>query len=192
MADSHAADSPPSDSVPSDAPVRLTPTSFIVLGLVSRAGEATPYDLKQGVAASVGNFWSLPHAQLYAEPARLARAGLLEEEREAGGRRRKTYRITDAGRAALGAWLAEPTGTSTELRDPGLLKLFFGAEREPLARAQLEAHQAKLTEYEELMEALGSTLDEGARLSLTSGIGHEREWVRFWSRIAEGELRVNR
>jgi hypothetical protein len=83
--------------------------------------------------------------------------------------------------------LAEPTGTSTELRDPGLLKLFFGADRELLARAQLEAHQAKLTEYEQLMESLGSTLDEGPRLSLTSGIGHEREWVRFWSRIAEGD-----
>jgi DNA-binding PadR family transcriptional regulator len=150
------------------------------------AGQATPYALKQGVAASVGNFWSLPHAQLYAEPARLARAGLLDEDVEATGRRRKTYRITEAGRAALDTWLAEPTGTSTELRDPGLLKLFFGAERRPLARAQLDAHRAKLTEYEELMDALGSTLGVGPRLSLASGIGHEREWVRFWSEVAEG------
>jgi DNA-binding PadR family transcriptional regulator len=166
---------------------RLTPTSFIVLGLVAAAGEATPYALKQGVAASVGNFWSLPHAQLYAEPARLARAGLLDVEVESSGRRRKTYRITEAGRAALRQWLAEPTGTTTELRDPGLLKLFFGADRASLARAQLEAHAAKLAEYEALMDALPASVPAGPRLALESGIGHEREWVRFWARIADAE-----
>src|SRR6201999_4095958 len=54
--------------------IRLTPTSYIVLGLIDAAGEATPYDLKQTVGLSLGNFWSLPHAQLYAEPERLAGA----------------------------------------------------------------------------------------------------------------------
>ena len=64
--------------------IRLTPTSYIVLGLIDAAGEATPYDLKQTVGLSLGNFWSLPHAQLYAEPERLAVAGLLSERRESG------------------------------------------------------------------------------------------------------------
>ena len=45
-------------------------------GLVGQAGEATPYDLKQIVAATIGNFFSIPHSQLYAEPERLAKAGL--------------------------------------------------------------------------------------------------------------------
>jgi hypothetical protein len=75
-------------------------------------------------------------------------------------------------------------GTFTELRDPGLLKLFFGADPGPLADAQLEAHTAKLAEYEELMRVVGPTLADGPRLALQSGIGHEREWVRFWSEIA--------
>jgi PadR family transcriptional regulator, regulatory protein AphA len=69
--------------------IRLTPASYIVLGLLNQAGEATPYDLKRMVAASIGNFWSLQHAQLYTEPERLAAAGLLTEKREEGGRRRK-------------------------------------------------------------------------------------------------------
>ena len=45
------------------------------------------YDLKRFVQLSVGHFWPFPHTQLYAEPARLAEAGLLEETREetAGG-----------------------------------------------------------------------------------------------------------
>jgi hypothetical protein len=54
--------------------IELTTTSYIVLGLLSFSGPATPYDLKQMVAATVGHFWSLPHSQLYSEPTRLARA----------------------------------------------------------------------------------------------------------------------
>ena len=55
--------------------IQLTQTSYVVLGLVARAGEATPYDLKQIVAATIGGFFSIPHSQLYAEPERLAGAG---------------------------------------------------------------------------------------------------------------------
>ena len=57
--------------------IELTPTSHIVLGLLSMAVQATPYDLKQMAARTVGEFWTLPHSQLYSEPARLARAGYL-------------------------------------------------------------------------------------------------------------------
>jgi PadR family transcriptional regulator, regulatory protein AphA len=37
--------------------ISLTPTSYIVLGLVNAAGEATPYALKQMAAATIGNFF---------------------------------------------------------------------------------------------------------------------------------------
>jgi DNA-binding PadR family transcriptional regulator len=166
--------------------VRLTPTSYIVLGLLSWAGEATPYDLKALVARSVGEFWSLQHAQLYTEPERLAEAGLLVEKREEGGRRRKRYSLTDAGRDALARWLASPTSDWTELRDPGLLQLFFGADPAELAAAQLGTHRAKLAEYEEIQRApeLGDL--RGPRLALEAGIAHEREWIRFWEGLAGG------
>ena len=95
--------------------IRLTPTSYIVLGLLDRAGEATPYALKRMVAAGVGNFWSLQHAQLYTETARLTAAGYLEEEREETGRRRRRYRLSRAGRKALAGWVATPTREFTEL-----------------------------------------------------------------------------
>ena len=164
---------------------RLTPTSYIVLGLVELSGEATPYQLKQASAGSVGNFWSTPHAQFYTEPERLARAGLLSEEREEGGRRRRLYRLTPKGRAALEAWRSEPTAERAELRDPGLLKLFFGADPRPLARAQLEAHREKLAEYEWIREQDGKG-PEGPAATLEAGIAHEREWVRYWRRLAGG------
>lgn len=164
--------------------IRLTPTSYIVLGLLSWAGEATPYDLKRLVAASVGNFWSLQHAQLYTEPERLAKAGLVSERREEGGRRRRRYSLTAAGRDALRDWLGAPTSELTELRDPGLLQLFFGADPERLAAAQLETHRAKLAEYEALHAGPATRDLRGPRLALEAGIAHEREWIRFWERVA--------
>jgi DNA-binding PadR family transcriptional regulator len=166
---------------------RLTPTSYIVLGLLDAVGEATPYDLKQLLAASVGNFWTVQHSALYAEPERLAADGYATERREEGGRRRRRYRITAKGRRALREWAAEPTADFTELRDPGLLKLFFGADPRRLAAPQLEAHRTKLAEYEALhasMNAGGGP--SGPRLALEAGIAHEREWVRYWRRLAEG------
>jgi DNA-binding PadR family transcriptional regulator len=163
--------------------IRLTPTSCIVLGLIERAGEATPYELKQLVAAGIGNFWSLQHAQLYTEPERLARAGYLDEARERGGRRRKRYTLTPAGRAALRAWVSEPTGALPELRDVALLKLFFDAEPGPLAEAQLAAHRQKLREYEELARQAGDDPPPGPYATLQAGIAHEREWVRYWTRL---------
>jgi PadR family transcriptional regulator, regulatory protein AphA len=168
------------------ADTRLTPTSYIVLGLLDALGEATPYDLKQLLAASVGNFWTVQHSALYAEPERLAEGGYVSERREEGGRRRRRYRITAKGRRALREWASEPTAEFPELRDPGLLKLFFGADPKRLALPQLEAHRAKLAEYEGLHAAMKpGDGPAGPRLALEAGIAHEREWVRYWQRLAE-------
>jgi PadR family transcriptional regulator, regulatory protein AphA len=166
---------------------RLSPISYIVLGFVDWAGEATPYALKQMVARSVGNFWTLQHAQLYTEPARLARAGYLTEEREQGGRRRKRYTITGKGRGALAEWRAEPTEAIPELRAPALLKLFFGADPAALAPVQVEAHRRKLAEYEDLRASLPDSIPAGPRLALDAGIAAERQQIEWWERVSRGE-----
>jgi PadR family transcriptional regulator AphA len=168
--------------------ISLTPTSYIVLGLVSQAGEATPYSLKQMASATIGNFFSIPHSQLYAEPDRLAGAGFLTVRQEQGGRRRKHYSMTAKGRKALAAWLESPTEEMYELRDPGLLKLAFGSDAKALAQAQLPAHEERLRRFQEIqgvLEASGAPVEQ--RLVVESGIGHEREYVRFWKRVAGGQ-----
>jgi DNA-binding PadR family transcriptional regulator len=168
--------------------ISLTPTSYIVLGLVNQAGEATPYALKQMVAATVGNFFSIPHSQIYAEPERLAGAGYLHVRREPDGRRRKHYSVTAKGRRALAEWLDAPTEELYELRDPGLLKLAFGSDPKALAKAQLPVHEQRLESFQEIrriLEASGAPREQ--RLVVESGIGHEREYVRFWKRVAEGK-----
>ena len=163
--------------------LRLTPLSYIVLGFVDWAGETTPYRLKQLVAASVGNFWTLQHAQLYTEPERLAKAGYLTETRERGGRRRKLYEITDKGREALAAWRAEPTDAIPELRSPALLKLFFGADPAELAPPQIEAYRLKLAEYERIRDTMPADVPEGPRIALEAGIDNARQQIQWWERV---------
>ncbi len=162
--------------------VRLSTTSYVVLGLVELCQPATPYDIKRVAEATTANFWTVAHTQLYSECSRLAREQLLEEQREQSGRRRKLYRLTETGRAELDAWRAEPISESFELRDPGILKLFFGADPSQLARAQLELHQQRLEQYREQTKI---EMSDGMRLALECGLGHEREYVRYWKTLAD-------
>jgi len=164
--------------------VRLTPTSCIVLGLLQFAGESTPYRLKQLVAGSVGYFWTLQHAQLYTEPERLARGGYVTETREETGRRRKLYAITAKGRRALDEWRTETTSALAELREPALLKLFFGADPAGLAAAQLPANRARLAEYERLRDSMPEDVPPGPRQALELGMRVERETIAFWEELA--------
>ncbi len=165
--------------------LRLTPTSYVVLGLIESMQPATAYDLKVAARLGVSNLWALPHTQLYSECARLADAGLLDEEREPGGRRRRIYRISAAGGEALDEWRADPTPTAWELRDAGLLKLFFGSDPKELAAEQLVAHRGRLAEYEALRQG-ADDMPAGMALALDAGIGHEREYLRFWEAVADG------
>jgi DNA-binding PadR family transcriptional regulator len=167
---------------------RLTTASYAVLGLAEQLGPATPYALKQAAADSVTNFWSLPHTQLYLECDRLAEAGFLSEQREETGRRRRIYRLTRKGMDALQRWRSEPTAELYELRDAGILKLYFGADPEELARRQLDTHRRKLEEYEAQL-AVCRQIDTpgGIVLAIEAGIGHEREYVRFWSKLLQDQ-----
>jgi len=162
---------------------------FRSLGITALRGPSTPYDLKRFVQLSIGHFWPFPHTQLYAEPERLAGAGLLAETREEGGRRRRYYAITDAGRERLDEWLAEPVTSPTEIRDLGLLKLFFGElagkdEIVALAGEQAAAHRAKLAIYEGIHERFADRPDLAIRLlSLELGTRLARAAESFWEEV---------
>lgn len=168
----------------------LTATSHLILGLIALLGPSTPYQWKRVVRQTIGHFWSFPHSQLYAEPARLAAAGLLKEEREQRGRRRRTFAITEQGHRALEAWLRQPTATPTEVRDLGLLKLFFADLARPedvsgLAKEQERAHRQHLAQYRAIASSVA--FDRAVPHSLaTLGMGllFEKAAVQFWTSIA--------
>jgi PadR family transcriptional regulator, regulatory protein AphA len=172
------------------ADIRLTPTSFAVLGLIEALGPTTPYDLKRFGQGGVFHIWSIPHTQLYSECARLGGAGFLDEEQETTGRRRRVYRLTGAGRRALDDWRGDPATEVFEFRDEGLLKLYFGADRRRLAETQIEQHIRRVEFLRAVHE--GVDLPEGMRSVLEAGIGHGEEFVRFWRQVRDREARRQR
>ncbi len=177
---------------------RLSPTSYLVLGLLAREGPSTPYALERHVAATLGNFWSFPHTLLNTEPVRLEALGLVSETREPEGRRRRLFEITPAGLSSLQAWLERPAEAQTELRDRGLLQLFFmdlatNEARVRLAEKQLEIHQSKLSMYqaEARQERRDGSSAPGLRTAehwrgatLPMGLLYERAAVEFWTNVA--------
>jgi len=179
--------------VPAPEP-SLTPTSYLVLGLVRSFPGSTSYDLKAIVAGSIGYFWSFPHSQLYAEPARLVELGLLDEDREHGGRKRRRYSITEAGADALDRWLSVPEEGTTEIHDLGLLQLFFGGAAGPdrvraLAAVQIAAHEARLADYDAI--AANAVAEEPAGdphmfATLAMGLRFERAALTFWRDVEAG------
>jgi PadR family transcriptional regulator AphA len=152
--------------------MRLTSTSYAVLGLVDLLEEATPYDLKRAIEQSIENFWPVPHTTFYVEPARLAKGGYLSERQEAGGRRRKHYALTEAGREALRAWVATPEVAPPELHDEFLLKIFLGADPSGLVGQRRAWHEAKLAELEGYLRDHALSAKPGVRLSLEKGIAY--------------------
>jgi PadR family transcriptional regulator, regulatory protein AphA len=174
--------------------VRLSPTSYVVLGMIALRGPSTPYDLKRAVGHSVGYFWNFPHAQLYSEPDRLAAAGLLALAVEDTGRRRKTYSLTGAGREALRTWLASPTDEHFQMRDIAELKLFFNEVGDPanvpnLAAEQIKQHEQRIAVYEAMVERFGGDPASRPRMiTLELGLEMEHAALRFWTALAEGDL----
>jgi PadR family transcriptional regulator, regulatory protein AphA len=167
----------------------LTPVSYVVLGLVDRDGPSTPYAIKTAVGRGIAHFWQFPHSQIYAETERLARLGLLAEEREHTGRRRRSYRITRQGRAALAAWLAEPTSEPPQFRSLGLLKLFFSQKAEPehvaeLARTQVELHRQYQATVAGIIDRLKARGDRPGQLGVAEIMGEGfRAMAAEWERI---------
>jgi len=171
---------------------RLGPSSQVILGILASAGPQTPYAIKQIVARTVGAYWPFPHAQIYAETARLAELGLASATQEERSLHRKLYAITPAGRSALDAWLAAPTPEPAQFRDLGLLKLAFGSLASPEARRALNADQAAAHEERRQTYERYATLplDPYLRATLELGLRYERAAVEFWQGRPTGDDRA--
>lgn len=169
----------------------LSPTSYVVLGLVRTLQPCTSYDMKQLVKVSIGMFWSFPHSQLYAEPARLVEDGLLSEEQEETGRRRRLFRLTPAGEEALQDWLTDNEDPDIgELRDAGLLRLFFADAVEEdhirdLAEARRRVHEDRIQFLTDLRDEVTGQATAAQLATLELGLRWDRTAADFWGEIAE-------
>jgi PadR family transcriptional regulator AphA len=123
----------------------------VVLGLLSHRPRSG-YDIKTVVDRSTRFFWAASYGQIYPELRRLEREGLIKgEDAPNGGRTRRVYEITAAGRTALVEWLLGNTVT-IELRDESLLRLFF-ADALPYDQA-LQLLEGRKRGHEQYLEIL--------------------------------------
>jgi PadR family transcriptional regulator AphA len=161
-------------------PIKLTSTSYALLTLLDRFGELTSYEIKDALETTVENFWPVPHTTAYQEPARLAAGGYLSARQEKGGRRRRRYALTDAGREALRAWADDPTAAPPQLRDELLLKIFAGADPEPLVAERLDWYRKKVEELENYLAAVKLAPGwSGPELTLSGGIAYNRAQIEL-------------
>jgi PadR family transcriptional regulator, regulatory protein AphA len=168
--------------------MELSPTAYVILGMLSWR-PMSGYDIKAVVDRSTRFFWAASYGQIYPELRRLADSGLIDgEPRPQGGRRRTVYKLTSSGRRRLREWLrAEPE--TFELRDEGLLKLFFASAAPESAVDALAAkrryHLDKLEQLREIERA--GTASGFAHTVLRYGI-EQSEWTARWCERAIAEL----
>jgi PadR family transcriptional regulator AphA len=136
----------------------LGKTSYVVLGML-RLGRRTGYEIKSLVDVSTRFFWAASYGQIYPELARLEKLGLVRGRRDdSDGRRRKSFELTPEGERALDDWLASDEPLHIELRNEGMLKLFFSDplsadERAGLWRRMGAAHAEKRDQLEAIRPA---------------------------------------
>jgi DNA-binding PadR family transcriptional regulator len=128
-----------------------------LLGLLARE-PLSGYDLARHLERPLGQFWSASHSQIYPELAKLESAGLVEHEVVPQDDRpdKKVFRPTDAGLAALVAWVTsdlQPEKRRIEL----LLRthsvwLADPAEAAAMYTRQAERAEADVARYEEVLQ----------------------------------------
>lgn len=165
----------------------LSATGRVILGMLA-FGVDTGYDIKQLVDKSTRHFWAASYGQIYPELRRLEQQGLIRGRSEpTGGRERKVYELTDAGAGALRDWLAAGEEPLYEVRDEGLLKLFFSdlapERRLQIVRAIRERMERKLAQ----LEALGPPSESGPGLTLSLGTEVTKVYID-WCEATERRL----
>lgn len=89
------------------------------------AGPSHGYQLRGDLEQAVGGLWSVNVGQVYTTLQRLERDELVVQTGSADGDGRVPYALTDAGRAEVVGWLAEPQPRRDDVRDELVLKVLL-------------------------------------------------------------------
>lgn len=180
--------------------VELSATGKVILGMVA-ARPRSGYEIKQLVDNSARFFWAASYGQIYPELKKLEKAGLITGgDSSTGARQRTTFEITRDGRRAAHEWIERPPEV-LEMRDEGLLKLFFAGSIDPTRAAEValeraaisRAKAAQLRVIAEQIEEAGAPEgaaaepDAGSLTVLRYGI-EMSEWTAQWFERAADDL----
>ena len=169
----------------------LSPTAYVILGMVSREARSG-YEIKAAVDGSTRFFWAASYGQIYPELKRLSEAGLVEgSDASQGDRKRTVYAITADGEAELKDWLRKPPETA-EMREEGLLKLFFAGVLKPAEAVEtlrsMRRMRLDLVERLRAMQSEKEAIDDPfPPMVLRAGIEFN-EWFAEWCERMETQL----
>lgn len=127
-----------------------------LLGILT-VNPMTGYELKQFFDSSVQHFWNAELSQIYPTLKTLEEQGWVDKRVEVQESRpnKKIYALTESGREEFARWVRQPMPASG-MRDPFMIKVFFGAEL-PLEdmlvilRRQMEEEQKILAFSESIL-----------------------------------------
>ena len=169
---------------------QLSPTGRVILGMIA-LGRRTGYEIKQLVDRSTRHFWAASYGQIYPELRRLEEGGLIKGRLEgSGGRTKITYELTPEGSAALHDWLSSDAPLVFEMRNEGMLKLFFSDVAPETKLAQIRAMRSHYERQRAELHAIGkdpSEMTTGPGMTLDLGLGLV-EWLIEWCLKAEDRL----
>jgi DNA-binding PadR family transcriptional regulator len=180
--------------------MELSATAKVILGMLA-ARPRSGYEIKQLVDHSTRFFWAASYGQIYPELRRLAEQGLIKgTDSPTGGRQRTVYELTAEGERAVREWIALPPEVF-EMRDEGLLELFFAGSVDPARAAEIARERAAqaaekaavLREVEQMKEAaerdgnVPYSSDPGSDTVLRFGI-EMSEWTADWFERAAKDL----
>ena len=126
--------------------------------------EAPKYglQLREEFEAGTGEVWPLNVGQVYMTLQRLERDGLIESDAEAGDGPKKTYRLTEAGRDELMAWLGPPPDTGVPPRDELVIKVLVALRVPGVDVSELvQAHRIRLVVMMQHFTAVKAEADPG-------------------------------
>jgi DNA-binding PadR family transcriptional regulator len=174
--------------------VRLRPPDYVALGMV-RLGAQSGYAIKKTVRDSIRFFWTISEAQIYPSLGRLERAALVRgRSAPQGRRRRRIFDITPQGEAALRSWLTGAEAMPFELRDIGLVKLFFADALDrpdalELLRAIIERSRERVAALNQIDPEAGRYRAAGIRhpaLTLSLGIAFHKAIIDVCVKFERG------
>ena len=178
----------------------LSATAKVILGMLA-ARPRSGYEIKTLVDSSARFFWAASYGQIYPELKRLEAAGLITgADASQGARQRTVYKLTAKGKRTAREWI-ERAPQVFELRDEGLLELFFAGSIEPSRTAEIARERAassaavaaELRAVEEAIERRHAaegpeySPDAGSLTVLRYGI-ELNEWAAEWFERAAEEL----
>jgi PadR family transcriptional regulator AphA len=167
---------------------------YILLGFL-KYRSMTGYELKSLMDESTMHFWHAYHSQIYTTLRKLEDAGLVISELDEGDNQlnRRTYTLTETGRADLLAWLDTPLADAVPEKEDLLVRVFFSAERDRQSvidelRFQRQIHERKLAQYQRVEV---DPINESAadlpfwNATLRFGVEYEKMYLRWLDETIE-------